>query len=172
MTQNEKNRPADVREVQEYLRVLAGAYPRIPLLSVDGIYGPETTEAVEAFQTLFALPVTGEVDGEIWACLREEYRRLVYPTTLPRGIYPFKAGEPFLQLGDSGATVTLLQVMLDTVALHYENLHRVPPSGQFDAVTERAVRQAQQVFGFLPHGQLDRRTWDRLAHTYNTYVAR
>ncbi len=172
MTQNEKNRPADVREVQEYLRVLAGAYPRIPLLSVDGIYGPETVEAVEAFQTLFALPVTGEVDGETWVRLREEYERLIYPVTPPRGIFPFKAGEPFLQIGDSGAAVTLLQVMLDTVALYYENLHRVPTNGQFDAVTERAVRQMQQVFGFEAHGRLDRRTWDRLAHTYNAYVAR
>lgn len=172
MMPNENNRPADVREVQEYLRLLAGAYPRIPLLTVDGIYGPETVEAVEAFQTLFALPITGEVDGETWVRLREEYRRLRYPATLPRGIYPFKVGEPFLQVGDSGAVVTLLQIMLDTVAIYYENLHRVTANGQFDAATERALRQIQQVFGFEPHGRLDRRTWDRLAQTYNAYVAR
>ncbi|MBE6757492.1 MAG: hypothetical protein E7552_02940 [Ruminococcaceae bacterium] len=172
MTQNEANRPADVREVQEYLRVLADTYARIPLLSVDGIYGPETAEAVEAFQTLFALPVTGEVDGETWVGLREEYQRLIRLTTPARGIYPFQAGEPFLQIGDSGAKVALLQVVLDTVAVYYENLHRVSPNGRFDDVTERALRQMQQVFGFEPHGRLDRRTWDRLAHTYNTYVAR
>ncbi len=172
MTQNEKNRPADVREIQEYLRLLAGTYPRIPLLAVDGVYGPETEEAVEAFQTLFGLPVTGEVDGETWELLYREYRRLRYPVTPPRGIYPFKAGEPFLQIGDSGASVILLQVMLDTVALYYENLHHVTPNGQFDEATERAVRQMQQIFGFEPHGRLDRRTWDRLAYTYNAYVAR
>lgn len=170
--QHEENRPADVREAQEYLRLLAGTYARIPLLAVDGVFGVETEEAVEAFQTLFGLPVSGEIDGETWVRLREEYGRLQYPLTPPRGLYPFKVGAPFLQVGDSGAAVTLLQVMLDTVALGYENLHRVPPSGQFDAMTERAVRQIQQVFGFEPHGRLDRRTWDRLAYTYNTYVAR
>lgn len=169
--QNEQNQPADVREVQEYLRLLAGSYPRIPLLSVDGIYGPETAEAVAAFQTLFALPITGEVDGETWVRLREEYRRLRYPTTRPNGVYPFREGEPFLQIGDSGAAVTLLQVMLDTVALGYGNLHPVTPNGRFDEATERALRQMQQVFGFEPHGRLDRRTWDRLADTYNAYAA-
>ena len=170
--QSEKNQPADVREIQEYLRVLAATYPRIPLLAVDGIYGAETAEAVTAFQTLFGLPITGEVDGDTWTRLRAEYERLLYPASRPQGVYPFGAGEPFLQIGDSGAAVTLLQVLLDTVAVFYENLHRVTPNGQFDAVTERALRQMQQVFGFEPHGRLDRRTWDRLASTYNVYVVR
>ena len=170
--QSEKNQPADVREVQEYLRRLAGTYPRIPLLSVDGIYGPETVEAVRAFQTLFDLPVTGEVDSETWNLLRNEYSRLTYPTTRPLPIYPFLPGEPFLQLGDTGVAVSLLQVMLDTLAAYYENLHHVVVNGLFDEETERALRQLQQVFGFEPHGSLDRRTWDRLAQTYNAYVTR
>ena len=132
----------------------------------------ETQEAVEAFQTLFAIPITGEVDGETWVRLREEYQRLVYPTIRPTGVFPFRAGEPFLQIGDTGGMVTLLQGVLDTVAFDYGNLQRVVPNGVFDTITERAVRQMQQVFGFEPNGRLDRRTWDRLAYTYNAYVAR
>ena len=32
----------------------------------DGIYGPETTEAVRTFQQMEGLPVTGEADRETW----------------------------------------------------------------------------------------------------------
>ncbi|MBO5797945.1 MAG: peptidoglycan-binding protein, partial [Clostridia bacterium] len=79
-----QNDPADVREVQEYLRQLARSFPRIPLLAVDGIYGPETAEAVRVFQELFGLSPTGEVDSTTWETLGREYRRVIYPTTRPQ----------------------------------------------------------------------------------------
>lgn len=168
----DKNVPEDVREVQRYLRFLSNTYPRIVPLSIDGIYGPETEEAVLAFQELFALPPTGEVDADTWDTLLAEYTRLYYPTTRPRPIYPFLAGEPFLQIGDTADEVVLLQMMLNRIARLYQNLHAVAVTGLFDQPTERAVMQAQQVFGFEPVGRLDRRTWDRLAATYNAYVGR
>ncbi len=170
MTPNEQNRSTDVREVQEYLRFLSGVYPLISPLAVDGIYGAVTAEAVRAFQTIWALPVTGEVDGDTWVRLREEYRKAVYPTTRPQGLFPFAAGEPFLQIGDSGDQVALLQAVLNAVSVNFQNLQRVALTSRFDEETVRAVRQLQQVFGFEPHGRLDRRTWDRLAAAYNAYV--
>ena len=47
-----------VRQIQEELNVIAGAYPEIPKLAEDGIYGPETEAAVRKFQSIFGLPVT------------------------------------------------------------------------------------------------------------------
>ena len=49
-----------VRQIQEELNVIAGAYPEIPKLTEDGIYGPETEAAVRKFQSIFGLPVTGD----------------------------------------------------------------------------------------------------------------
>ncbi len=170
--QNEQNKPADVRELQDYLRRLAVNYPRLPVLAADGIFGPETREAVTSFQVLFGLPPTGEADGDTWAALREEYRRLTYPKTPPRELRPFQAGEPFVQVGDSGNTVFLLQVLLNTLAEGYVNLLRVTVNGLFDSETERALQKLQEVFGIEPHGRLDRRTWDRAAALYNDYAAR
>lgn len=170
--QSESNKPADVREVQDYLRRLAVDYPRLPVLAADGIYGAETKEAVLSFQRLFALPPTGEVDSATWVALRDEYRRLTYPETPPRELRPFTVGDPFLQIGDAGIEVQLLQVIMNSLAAEYANLYHVAVNGAFDTPTEAALQQLQKVFGIEPHGRLDRRTWDRLAAAYNDYAAR
>ena len=51
-----------VRQMQEQLNVIAGAYPLIPKIDADGIYGPATAESVRVFQSVFGLPQTGVVD--------------------------------------------------------------------------------------------------------------
>lgn len=167
-----KNDPADVREMQEYLRYLATHYPRIPRLAVDGIYDARTEEAVRAFQELFGLLPTGEVDETTWETLVAEYRRLIYPHTRPQPIYPFPVGDHTLQLGDEGQAVWVVQVMLDTISARYSNLPRVTATGRYDRATAEAVRRLQTLFGYEPTGVVDRRTWDTLAHTYNTHVGR
>ena len=51
-----------VRQMQEQLNRISDAYPLIPKITVDGIYGPATAEAVRVFQSVFGLPQTGVVD--------------------------------------------------------------------------------------------------------------
>ena len=41
------------RQMQEQLNVIAGAYPALPKIDADGIYGPATADAVKKFQDLF-----------------------------------------------------------------------------------------------------------------------
>ena len=62
-----------VRQIQEELNVIAGAYPEIPKVTEDGIYGPETEAAVRKFQSIFGLPVTGDVDYKTWYKISEIY---------------------------------------------------------------------------------------------------
>lgn len=62
-----------VRQMQEQLRVISGAYPAIPKVEADGIYGPATAQAVEKFQSVFGLPVTGTVDYSTWYKISEIY---------------------------------------------------------------------------------------------------
>ncbi|MFI9722960.1 peptidoglycan-binding protein [Streptomyces sp. NPDC052396] len=42
----------------------------LPLLTMDGIYGPTTIHAVEVIQQHAGLPSTGIVDHKTWAALR------------------------------------------------------------------------------------------------------
>ena len=64
---------AKVRQMQEELNVIAGAYPALPKISADGIYGPATENAVRKFQSVFGLPVTGDVDYATWYKISEIY---------------------------------------------------------------------------------------------------
>ena len=59
--------------MQEQLNTIAGAYPALPRISADGIYGPATRAAVEDFQSIFGLPVTGIVDYRTWYKISEIY---------------------------------------------------------------------------------------------------
>ena len=45
-----------VRQIQEQLNGISEAYPAIPSVNPDGIYGEETKEAVREFQSVFGLP--------------------------------------------------------------------------------------------------------------------
>lgn len=62
-----------VRQIQEQLNVIAGAYPAIPKINVDGIYGPATAATVTKFQSVFGLPQTGTVDYRTWYKISEIY---------------------------------------------------------------------------------------------------
>ncbi len=62
-----------VRMLQEQLNRIARNYPALPTITVDGIYGPATKAAVEKFQSIFGLPVTGIVDFRTWYRISEIY---------------------------------------------------------------------------------------------------
>lgn len=55
-----------VRQLQEQLNGIAKGYPLVPTVSVDGIYGKDTANAVKIFQQIFRLPETGIVDFPTW----------------------------------------------------------------------------------------------------------
>lgn len=62
-----------VRQLQEQLNVIAGAYPAIPKINADGIYGPATTAAVKKFQSIFGLGETGITDYPTWYKISQIY---------------------------------------------------------------------------------------------------
>lgn len=64
---------AKVRQIQEQLNTIGEAYPALPAIAADGIYGPRTKEAVRKFQNIFGLPETGIVDYSTWYKIQEIY---------------------------------------------------------------------------------------------------
>lgn len=62
-----------VRLLQYMLSVLSEYIPSIPSLSVDGIYGPATRSAVQAFQRRAGLPETGTVGQTTWDMIYDQY---------------------------------------------------------------------------------------------------
>lgn len=62
-----------VRQMQEQLNAISTAYPALPKVSVDGIFGERTQNAVREFQHIFGLPATGVVDYPTWYEIQEIY---------------------------------------------------------------------------------------------------
>lgn len=62
-----------VRTIQEQLSAIRRTYSNIPSLAIDGIYGEDTAAAVSRFQSIFDLPVTGEVDYSTWYKISQLY---------------------------------------------------------------------------------------------------
>lgn len=72
-----------VRQMQQQLNRIAQNYPAIPVIAVDGLYGPGTAEAVRTFQRIFNLPQTGVVDYPTWYKISNIYvgvTRIAEPT--------------------------------------------------------------------------------------------
>ena len=62
-----------VRQIQEQLNAISKAYPALPSVTADGIYGEATQNAVREFQRIFGLPATGVVDYPTWYKIQEIY---------------------------------------------------------------------------------------------------
>lgn len=60
------SRGNSVRTIQEQLNVISGAYPRIPKVAEDGIFGQGTENAVRMFQEIFGLTPDGVVGFNTW----------------------------------------------------------------------------------------------------------
>ena len=62
-----------VEQLQTYLNVISRNIPAVPPVTVDGVYGPQSIRAVEAVQSLYAMPVTGYVGPLTWNAIVELY---------------------------------------------------------------------------------------------------
>ena len=79
----------DVRTLQEYLNYIANTYPEIPKVTVDGIYGPATSEQIRAFKTVFGIPGSStRVTAPLWNSIASVYDDLYTGNVVNEGQYP------------------------------------------------------------------------------------
>ena len=62
-----------VRTIQHQLNAISNTYSAIPKVIEDGVYGEETAQAVRTFQSVFGLPVNGEVNFPTWYRISDIY---------------------------------------------------------------------------------------------------
>ena len=90
----EGDRGDKVRHLQYMLSVLSAYIKNIPSVTVDGIFGPATREAVIAAQRWLGLPETGQVDDRTWDEIYDQFAGIentslrdgeVFPAIRPTG---------------------------------------------------------------------------------------
>ena len=62
-----------VTQLQQQLNRIARNYPALPTVTVDGIYGPNTANAVRTFQRIFDLSPSGITDFPTWYKISQIY---------------------------------------------------------------------------------------------------
>lgn len=62
-----------VSALQYFISIVGKFSPAVPVLAIDGIFGPQTAQAVNIVQRRLGLPVTGVVDQATWQGIYNEY---------------------------------------------------------------------------------------------------
>ncbi len=161
-----------VREMQQQLNRIAVNYPRIPLVAVDGIYGPSTRDAVTEFQRIFDLTPDGIVGKATWYAISRIYvavKRLAELTS--EGERPSYSSQEYpgevLRVGSIGSEVLEVQLYLSTIALYNNMVRGVEIDGVYGGVTRDAVYSFQLAYGLTPDGRVGPVTWYKLVDVYN-----
>lgn len=158
-----------VIEIQNNLRELTKAGWAIPSVVADGIYGAQTRRAVEAFQKIEMLPVTGRVDLATWQVLHAAADINRWERGPAKPIYPWNRplSGGVTQSGERTDLVYIAQILLrESIAYDFD----LPLTGVLDSATREALLRFQAINHLPQSGVLDRATWDALADAYNKYL--
>ena len=158
----------EVVNVQYLIAYLSQFYNTIPSVSVDGIYGTATTDAVRQIQRTFELPITGNVDLATWDIMYRTYQGFL--ATIPfkyieGNVLPYP-GVP-LRLGSESDSVRVLQEYINYISNFYTEISPVTPTGYFGTQTQRAVVALQNLFGIEPTGTVAAATWNAITDLYS-----
>ena len=163
---------AAVRVIQQQLNRIAKNYPAIPKVTVDGIFGTATENAVKAFQKAFNLTQDGIVGKATWYKISYIYVSVTRLAQLSSegsmltpvaGEYP---GYP-LRVGSTGEAVEQLQVWLRAAGRFYESIPQIGAvDGIFGTATENAVKAFQRTFNLTADGIVGPATWRQLQSVY------
>jgi len=66
-------RGQNITDLQTYLNLIGRNIPEIPIVPITGFYGEQTENAVEIFQQLFGIPISGAVGPVTWYQIALQY---------------------------------------------------------------------------------------------------
>lgn len=155
-----------IRSLQTMLRTIAHADETLVCLVPDGIYGPNTVQAVREFQRQQELPVTGETDNATWNRIVAVYTRKS-PAVLPAAPVRIRwTPNQVLPAGSRNSHLFLMQAMLQALGRFFVNAPTVRATGVHDAASVAAVRWLQKLSGLPQTGAIDQTTWAYLSGLY------
>lgn len=151
-----------IRVLQYYLAVLGSFYAELPVIQVDGVFGPNTREAVVAFQNYSGLTPDGIVGRDTWNALLAAYQRVLDTSGVTFDDTPL-APRSTLVLGARSEAVSELQGWLNRLSEIYPEINVIPQTGYYGELTRNAVTAFQELFGLPVTGVVNAVTWYQIA---------
>lgn len=148
-------RGPNIRLLQFYLSTVGTYNPEVPVIDIDGIFGPNTRNAVIAFQQFAGLTQDGIVGPNTWNALLNAYQQILKSQQNVTNGQVFLPTPMTLVLGSQSNTVLQLQRNLNRLAAVYPQIPTIPETGYFGEQTRNAVIAYQEVFGLPPTGNVD-----------------
>ena len=152
-----------VERLQFWLEQLAEFDKDLLSVSVDGIFGTATENAVKAFQRKYGLTVDGVVGPATWEAIADQYNSLENDIQQNTNGYP---GTPVKQ-GDTGDSVRTIQFYLRIASSNYSSIPSVTVDGIFGSATTAAVKAFQKEFGLTQDGIVGKATWQKMYEVYS-----
>lgn len=164
-----------VQLLQYFLAIVGEFYDALPRWQagqIDGIFGPQTREAVAAYQRLVGLPITGVVDRETWYALLSTYQSVLLAQPEQEWLDEFIGlPETFLVKGMRGEAVRQAQQLINIIARGYAEVPAVTVDGIFGDATESSVSVIQSLLGLPTTGAIGPLTWEGMADLAETVLA-
>lgn len=155
-----------IRALQTMLRVIAenddSYLPVIP----DGIYGPETVQAISVFQRNHGIPVTGMTDQGTWEAVVAVYEPALIEQDSAQNLEIILNPGQVIRKGERHPHLLLAQAMLVSLAEAYESIPLPSVTGLLDDATADSLASFQALSGLPMTGHLDKHTWKHLALQY------
>lgn len=139
-----------VGQLQYMLAVVGQFVQEVPVISVDGIFGPLTRDAVAAFQGYEGFPPTGEADDRTWDALYELYSGIDNRVLDNRAAFPqFDTADTTVvnarrRLAALGYTGSNLQEALRA----FQRANGLSVTGRLNDATARAITRQYQARGY------------------------
>lgn len=150
-----------IRLLQFFLSAIGTYNNALPVIKIDGIFGPATRQAVIDFQNYTGLTPDGIVGQNTWDALLNAYNSILQ--TLPQ-----MNGTPLpppttLVLGSQSNDVLALQRYLNRVRQGYPEIPAVPETGYYGEQTREAVIVFQEIYGLQATGNVNPYTFSIIA---------
>ena len=155
-----------IRSLQTMLRVIAENDPSHPTLVPDGIYGPETMQAVSIFQRKHGLNVTGVADHPTWEAIVAVYEPALVEHAEAQPLEIILNPKQVIRRGERHPHVYLVQAILAVLSDTYDSISKPGLTGLLDDATADSLASFQSLTGQSMTGNLDKNTWKQLALHY------
>ena len=159
----------DVRTLQISLNRIRRSLPAIPYLAEDGVFGPQTQQAVRTFQRALNLTPDGVVGPVTWYAVVRIYVAVLELSELyskGQTIFVSRTLEGTLREGAYGDEVQQFQFMLAILSSFIPQIPALAVDADFGPKTRQSVEAFQSYAGLRVTGIVTPDVWDALYAEY------